>query len=402
MRADQVRRTVLAAQGLARPRPTGRVDRRHLRRVVATLGLVQIDSVNVLERAHHVPFFSRLGPHDRSLLPRLAYDDHELFEYWGHEASLIDVELEPALRWRKAQTHRWKSLRRLAEQRPDLVDALEAEVHEHGPVSAGELGDGEAKRGPWWGWGDTKQALEYLFWTGRVAALRRDSFERTYCRPDLAIPAAILDRPTPPEDDAMRTLAEVAVRAHGVATATDVGDYWRVPARDVRPRLAELVEEGVVDEVAVEGWRTVAYRHRDAVVPRRVDACALVSPFDVAMWDRRRISRIHGFDYTIEIYVPAAQRVHGYYVLPFLLGDTFVARVDLKADRRDRRLLVQAAHVEDDLHRRGHRGGPVDVLEVADRLAGELRAVATWLELDDVVVADRGDLARAVAVALGR
>jgi uncharacterized protein len=394
--AAQARRTVLAAQGLATPRPTGRVDRRHMRSVVRRLGLVQIDSVNVLARAHHLPFFSRLGPHDATLLDRLAYRDHELFEYWGHEASLIDVELEPLLRWRMADGHRWSGPAGVGQRRPDLLEQLEALVHEHGPVSAAEvdamLGTERDRTGPWWGWGDTKKALENLFWHGRVGAVRHGGFERAYCHPAVTVPGHVRARPTPDPDDALRRLVLVAARAHGVATPKDLADYWRLPIRAVRALVPGLVADGELEPVAVEGWSEPALRHPDAALPRRVDACALVSPFDVAMWHRNRVERVHRFRYAIEIYVPEAKRVHGYYVLPFLLGDTYVGRVDLKADRAGRRLLVQSAWAEPDLADRG-----TDDAEVAERLHGELRLLADWLDLDDVVVVDRGDLAPALA-----
>lgn len=394
--ADQARRTALAAQGLADPRPRGRIDRRHLRRVVHRLGLVQLDSVNVLVRAHHLPFFSRLGPHDPDALHRLAHEHHEVFEYWGHEASLIDVELEPLLRWRMADGHRWKGPASVGRRRPDLVAEIERLVLAAGPLSAAEidahLGTAAARTGPWWGWGDTKQALEHLFWHGRVGAVRRGGFERAYCDPARTVPAEIRARTTPDRETALRGLLAVAARGHGVGTARDLADYWRLPVREARTLLAAMAADGELEAVTVEGWPEVAYRHPRAVLPRRVDACTLVSPFDTAMWERSRVERLHRFRYAIEIYVPRSKRVHGYYVLPFLLGDTYVARVDLKADRRGRRLLVQAAHAEPDLAARG-----TDRDEVAERLTGELRALAQWLDLDDVVVVDRGDLAPALA-----
>jgi uncharacterized protein len=397
--AAQARRTVLGALGLAAPRPAGRIDRRHLRAVVRRLGLVQMDSVNVLVRAHHLPFFSRLGPHDRSLLDRLAYEHHEVFEYWGHEASLIDVELEPLLRWRMADGHRWRSPAAVGRRRPDLVAEIERLVLEAGPLTAAQvdvhLGTADERTGPWWGWGDTKKALEHLFWHGRVGAIRRAGFERAYCDPARTVPAEIRARPTPDREAALRGLLLVAARAQGLGTARDLADHWRLPIREARRVLAAMVADGQLEQVAVEGWPEPALRHPDTPVPRRIDACTLVSPFDTAMWERSRVERLHGFRYVIEIYVPAAKRVHGYYVLPFLLGDTYVARVDLKADRAGRRLLVQAAHAEDDLGRRG-----TDVDEVAVRLAGELRSMATWLDLDDVEVVGRGDLAPALAGAL--
>ena len=357
---------------------------------------MQIDSVNVLVRAHHMPFFSRLGPHDAGLLHRLAYEDHALFEYWGHEASLVDVDLEPLLRWRMAEGHRWSGPATVGARQPDLIDRLEALVCEVGPVSAAEvdelLGTRRDRTGPWWGWSDTKKALEHLFWHGRVGAVRRGSFERAYCDPAVTVPAPVRSRPTPTREEALRGLLLIAARAHGVATPKDLADYWRLPIQEVRALVPGMVADGQLEAVAVEGWRETALRHPDATLPRRVDACALVSPFDVAMWHRERIERLHGFRYAIEIYVPAAKRVHGYYVLPFLLGDTYVGRVDLKADREGRRLLVQAAWAEPDLAGRG-----TDQLEVAERLRGELRLLATWLDLDDVVVTDRGDLAPVLA-----
>ncbi len=401
MTAAQVRRTVLAAQGLAAPRPSGRVDVRHVRRVAAERAVVQLDSVNVLVRAHHVPFFSRLGPHDLGLLDRVAYEERAVFEYWGHEASLLDVELEPMLRWRKARTHRWHAPNAVASRRPDLVDALERAVHDQGPLSGSEaaeaIGASRDRQGAWWGWDDVKKALEYLFWTGRVGGLRRAGFERAYCHPARAVPAEVLARPTPPEDEARAELLVVAARLHGVATAADLADVWRFTTTEARALLPDLVGDGRLEQVDVVGWDEPAYRHPDATVPRTVDACCLVSPFDQAMWHRDRVERVHGFRYRIEIYVPEAQRVHGYYVLPFLLGDTFVARVDLKADRASRRLLVRAAFVEPDVEARGSDPG-----EVAERLAGELGLLAAWLDLDDVVVEPRGDLAGELAGALRR
>ena len=388
----QARRIALRANGLATPRPTARIDRRHLRAVVARLGLVQIDSVNVLARTQYLPFFSRLGPYDPTLLDRLAYRDHELFEYWGHVASLVDVRHHRLLRWRMAEDHAWRSPNSVASKRPELVAALEAEVLAHGPLSAGELDDAESRKGPWWGWGDTKRALEYLFWTGRIGALRRGNFERVYCRPEDGVPPEVLDAPAPDELTAKRELLLLAARAHGVGTARDLADYWRQPILESRQLLRDLVSEGLLATVAVEGWNEPAYLDPDATLPRRVDACALVSPFDQAMWERSRVERLHDFRYTIEIYVPKPKRVYGYYVLPFLLGDTYVARVDLKADRAGRRLLVQSAHAEPDLARRG-----TDDVEVATRLTGELRQMATWLGLDDVHLTGRGDLAAALA-----
>jgi len=386
---DQARRINLAAQGFAQPRPTGRVDRRHLRSVFDRLGLVQIDSVNVLVRSHYLPLFSRLGPYDRSLLDRLAYEDHEVFEYWGHAASLIQAELQPLLRWRMAGEHVWPGMREWAESQDALITTLHTAVLADGPVSAADLDGAGTKKGPWWGWGDTKRSLEHLFYTGKVGAIRRSTFERVYCDPALVLPPSVIARPTPDARDAMVALLERAARAHGIGTAKDLADYFLLPVKLARQLLDEMAEDGVVTPVTVDGWKQPAYLHRDAKLPRRVDACALVSPFDSVMWERDRVERLFDFRYRIEIYVPKPKRVYGYYVLPFLLGDRYVARVDLKADRARSQLLVQSAFKEDG----------VDDLEVAERLRDELRTMATWLALDDVVVADRGDLAPALRAA---
>ncbi|MFO7592357.1 MAG: crosslink repair DNA glycosylase YcaQ family protein [Acidimicrobiia bacterium] len=386
--AAQARRITLAAQGFATPRPSGRITRRHLRAVFERLGLIQIDSVNVLVRSHYLPLFSRLGPYDRALLDRFAYVDHEAFEYWGHEASLIQADLHPLLRWRMAGDHRWSGMRDHAADKADAhFDALHSAVVERGTASAGDLEKGATKKGPWWGWGDTKRSLEHLFFVGRVGAVRRpNTFERAYCDPADVIPAAVLERATPDRHDAMVALLERSARGHGVGTAKDLGDYFRLPIKEVRLLLEEMADDGVVERVTVEGWKDPAYLHPDARLPRWIRASALVSPFDSVMWERDRVERIFGFTYRIEIYVPKPKRVFGYYVLPFLLGDRFVARVDLKADRAGSRLLVQSAWAE----------AGVDHDEVSDHLADELRTMASWLGLDDVAIQPRGDLAPAL------
>ena len=379
----QARRITLGAQGFGERRPSGRIDRRHLRRVFDRLGLIQIDSVNVLVRSHYLPLFSRLGPYDRSLLDRFAYDDHEVFEYWGHDASLIRADLEPLFRWRMQGDHQWSGMRRLDAEHGALIEALYAEVIARGPSSAGDLDASDRKKGPWWGWGDTKRALEHLFHEGRVGAIRRNTFERAYCDPELTVPLRVRQRPTPPSRDAMVELLVHAARSHGVGTAKDLADYFRLPITVVRPLLEEMADDGIVDRVTVESWTQPTYSHPAVKLPRRIDACALVSPFDSIMWERDRIERLFGFRYRIEIYVPKPKRVFGYYVLPFLFGDRYVARVDLKSDRAGSRLLVQSAFAED----------AIDQFAVAEHLRDELRTMAGWLGLDDVVVMDRGDLA---------
>jgi uncharacterized protein len=390
--AAEARRVALAAQGFA-DAPLGRaVDTRALRgRVVDRVGLIQIDSVNVLQRAHYLPAFSRLGPYDADLLDRLAhYAPRRLFEYWGHEASLIPVELQPHLRWRMQRAHddAWGGMRAIARDRPELVAAVLDDLGARGPLTASQLAHLDAPRapkGPWWDWSDVKRALEFLFWSGAITSARRRRFERLYDVPERVIPAAVLATPTPPVEEAQRALLRVAARSLGVATATDLRDYFRLPAAEAKLRIPELVEAGELLPVRVEGWTPEAYLAPGARVPRRVDARALVGPFDSLIWERPRVERLFGMRYRIEIYVPKPQRVHGYYVLPLLLGDQLVARVDLKADRAAGALLVQAAHAEP--------GAPP---ETAEALMEQLRSMAGWLGLDDVVVVGAGDLAPAL------
>jgi uncharacterized protein YcaQ len=397
--AAEARRVALAAQGFAEPRTLDRpVDARALRsRVVDRVGLIQIDSVNVLQRAHYLPAFSRLGAYDIDVLDRLAhYAPRRLFEYWGHEASLIPVELQPHLRWRMRRAHddAWGGMRRIAQDRPELVAAVLEDLRARGPLTAAQLAhldEPRGKKGPWWDWSDVKRALEFLFWSGEITSARRRRFERLYDIPERVLPKAIIDAPTPSDDEAQRELLRVAARSLGIATEPDLRDYFRLPAPDTKLRVPELVEAGELLPVQVEGWgRAPAYLAPGARVPRRVDARALVGPFDSLIWERPRVERVFGFRYRIEIYVPKEQRVHGYYVLPLLLGDRLVARVDLKSDRAGGALLVQAAHAEP--------GAPPETAEV---LAGELRAMASWLRLDDVTVVGAGDLAPALAGVLG-
>lgn len=388
--AAQARRIALGAQGFADARPRGRVDRRHLRKVLDRIGLIQIDSVNVLARSQELVLFARLGPHPRTLIPD-ATAAGELFEYWVHEASHVPTAHYHLYRWSMAHLRRWSSIRdrTTADDRARL-DAIEAHVAEHGPVVASDLSTRTGPKGPWWDWDDNKVTLEQLFDLGRLAATRRDrDFARIYDLPERVIPADALARPPAGEVDARKQLLVNAAGYHGLGTAADLADYHRQKVTVCRPLLAELVEEGRLQQVRVEGWKDVAYKHPDARLPRRVDACALLSPFDPVVWHRGRAERLFGFHYRIEIYVPKDKRRYGYYVLPFLLGDTLVGRVDLKADRHNSTLLVQAAWAEPG----------VDHTHVAHHLAKELRTMATWLNLDKVLVRERGDLSRALTQA---
>jgi uncharacterized protein len=395
--AAQARRIALAAQGFGRrdpaaPPPTAR----RMLASAAALGVVQIDSVNVLVRAHYLPLFSRLGPYDRDRLDRASWRaPRRLFEYWGHEASLLPVESHPLLRWRMARAadEAWGGMRRVAADQPELVARVLDDVRERGPISAGRLAADEARpkrTGPWWDWSDVKRAIEYLFWSGQVTSARRRGFERWYDLPERVLPRAIVQAPTPSEADAQRELVRIAARAYGVATERDLRDYFRLPLAAARVRVAELVEAGELEAVTVQGWRPSAYRWPTARLPRRVAGRALIGPFDPLIWERDRVARLFDFHYRLEIYVPAPQRVHGYYVLPFLLDERLVARVDLKADRPAGALLVQAAWAE-----------PHAPAHTAQELAGELRTMAGWLGLRDVTVRDRGDLAPALRRQLG-
>ena len=347
--ADEARRIALAAQGFASPRTSARPDRRHLRRVIAQIGLLQIDSVNVLVRSHYMPLFSRLGSYAPEMLDSSwlgAPADRELFEYWGHMASLMPFELHPLLRWRMAEaaeSHKDSDTRvaTLERRRPGFMRAALDEIAERGPLSAREISGAGASKGGWWGWSDGKRALEALFAAGQVAAAGRRGFERLYDLPDRVIPARVLAMPTPAIEDAQRALLRIAARALGVGTEKDLCDYFRIRIGAGRHRIRELVETGELMPVSVEGWPAPAYLERDAKSPRKLDAHALLSPFDSLVWERARTERIFGFRYRIEIYTPSAKRKYGYYVLPFLLGDRLVARVDLKSDRATRTLLVQ-------------------------------------------------------------
>jgi len=387
--ASQARRIALGAQGFADRRPTGRVDRRHLRRVLDRIGLIQIDSVNVLVRSQELPLFARLGPHPRTLIGD-ATADGELFEYWVHEACHVPIEQYPLQRWAMERHPRWKGFRKFAAERADFVDAVRRRVRDDGPIVASDLRARDRPKEAWWDWDDGKLALEYLFRNGEVAATRRPKdFARLYDLAERVIPADHLDAPVPGEHDAKKQMLELAARYHGVGTAADLADYHRLA--HTRPLFAELVEEGRLLEVDVEGWNRPAYLHPDATIPRRITARALLSPFDPVVWYRDRALRLFGFHYRIEIYVPQAKRQHGYYVLPFLLGDQLVGRVDLKADRTGGALLVQSAWAEP--------GAPES--DIADELAAELALMAGWLGLDRVEVGRRGDLSetlrRAVA-----
>ncbi len=393
---SEARRTALAAQGVDRSRPRGRVDARHVRRTIRQLGLLQIDYVNVLTPAQYQVLFSRLGPYEKSRLDDVVYRRREFTEQWAHEASILPVGSWPLLRHRM-KTHRVRpwGFETFMERHSDYVKLVLEQVRARGPLSADDLPepDGAPRRmTDRWGWGLAvkRQVLEAHFGFGRLAvADRRPNFARLYDLSERVLPREQHRREVGREE-AQRELLRLAARAHGIATAGDLADYYRMPVREARPRIAELVEADELREVRIEGWREPAYIHPEARVPRRIDVATLRSPFDPVVWTRARVARLFDFEYRIEIFVPRAKRRWGYYVLPFLLGDRIVARVDLKADRPRRRLLVPAAYLE----RNAEPG------TVANALATELWTMAAWLGLGSVAVGRRGGFARTLAAAV--
>jgi uncharacterized protein YcaQ len=339
----------------------------------------------VLVRSQELPLFSRLGPHPRDLLPAMA-DDGELFEYWGHEASFIPVERYPLFRYKMdAARHSttWAGILRLQREKPEYVATVLEDLAIRGPLTAGELDATERRKGPWWDWSEAKLVLEYLFMTGQVSVRRRSNFEREYDLAENVIRPDAYERDGLGETEARRELLALAARSLGVATFRDLADYYRLKMPASKAALASLVAEQRLIPVEVEGWKDVAYLDPQARMPRRVSARALLSPFDSLVWERARVERLFGFHYRIEIYTPPPKRTYGYYVLPFLLGEHLVGRVDLKADRKTSTLLVPGAFSE--------LGAPTD--EVATELAAELIAMAEWLGLARIDVGTRGDLA---------
>jgi uncharacterized protein YcaQ len=393
---NEARRIALTSQGFDRPRPSGKVNASHIRGVIRRLGLVQIDYVNVLTPAHYQVLFSRLGSYKKSLFDDLVYRRREFTEQWAHERSILPVESWPLLRHRM-ETHRvrpWGFEKFLEQQSSYAARALE-EIRARGPLSAEDLPepDGAPRRmSDKWGWGMNfkNQTLEAHFGFGRLAVVERlPNFARVYDLAERVIPAEHHGRKVEREEG-QRELLRLAARSHGIGTAGDLADYYRMPIGDARRRIAELVEAGELREARVEGWREPAYLHPEARAARRVEASALLSPFDPVVWHRPRTARLFGFDYRIEIFTPQEKRRWGYYVLPFLLGDRLVARVDLKADRAERRLLTLAAYIEPG----------ADPGAVAEALAAELWTMAAWLGLDSVFVERRNGFARTLAASV--
>ncbi|TFD88052.1 winged helix-turn-helix domain-containing protein [Cryobacterium lactosi] len=390
------RRIALAAQGFGRPAaPAPGI--RQLGALVDRLGLLQIDSVNVFERSHYMPAFSRLGPYDKAQLDRLSGGAKpRLTEYWVHEASLIPVDDWPLFRWRM-QAYRDKAAADDAHWSQDnapMLAWLLGELAANGPMRASAIEhDANTKRGPWWGWSDVKIGLETLFRWGDVVSGGRERFERVYALPEQVFSTELLDRQVSAAD-AHRTLISQAARAHGIGTVKDLADYFRLRTEPARAAITDLVDAGELIPVEVPGWGRggaagAAWLHRDARLPRRMDAAAVLSPFDPVVWERARALRLFDFHYRIEIYTPQEKRQFGYYVLPVLLGDTIVGRVDLKNDRQAGVLRVQASWAE-----------PTAPADTAARLAGVLRSTAAWQGLSDIEVVPRGTLAAGLAAEL--
>jgi uncharacterized protein YcaQ len=387
----QARRVALAAQGFGPIRPVRPVTMRDVQATISRLGQFQIDSINVVTRAHFLPLFSRLGGYDPGLLTRAAHRaPRRLFEYWGHAASLIDVNLQPLLRFRMAAGFRdvWGGVERVARENPELVDFVRAEVRARGPISARELEIEEVRdRSNWgWNWSGVKTVLEWLFYCGDVTSARRNSqFERVYDLPERVLPEAVLAQPTPTPTESVIGLVRRAASALGVASEYSLRDYFRTRPAMTRDAIAHLVAAGELLPVIVQGWEGKPhYLWHQARHPRRIQARALLSPFDSMIFERARLERLFDFSYRIEIYVPQHRRIHGYYVYPFLLGERFVARVDLKADRSRGVLRVNSAWLEPE-HDPGY---------VAAELNEELRLLAEWQGLSAIEVLPRGDLAR--------
>ncbi len=386
----QARCHALAAQGFGVRRPVGRIDVRHFRRLFDTVGLLQLDSVNVLTRAHYLPAFSRLGPYDRAAFDRYTVGSGEVFEYWAHVASLLPIDTFPLYRHFMQEQPEWRAIRRLEVEHPGYVESVYHEVAEHGPLTVSDLANPGTRTGSWWGYGHGKLALEWLVISGRLAAWRDRNFTRVHDLPERVYPAAASRPWCRGAEDVYRDLLLRAARHHGIGTAIDLCDYYRIRVPEARPILAELVAEGELQQVEVEGWRGPVYLHPESAPLRRPGGTALLSPFDPLVWHRGRTERLFGFFYRIEIYTPKEKRVYGYYTLPFLLDGDLVARVDLKADRQGSRLLVQGAHAEDG----------VDLRHVAGRLGSELEEMARWLDLGEISVVSNGNLAGPLGAAL--
>lgn len=374
----QARRMALAAQGFSgRPAPA-LIRAAHLNRVIERLGVLQIDSVNAVVRSHYLPLFSRLGTYSPLLLEQAAWSQgrrRSLFEYWGHEASLLPMALYPLMRWRMQRAQQgqgiYQQMARFGREQRATIQRVLKIVEQQGALGAGSLSTREERAGPWWDWSDEKHALEWLFAAGLVTVAGRRGFERLYDLPERVIPDEVLQASVS-EADAQRGLLLHSTTALGIGTEKDLRDYFRLDPADSRSRLAELVEDGQLLSCQVQGWKQPAYCLPEPKVPRKVSASALLSPFDSLIWERSRTERLFDFRYRLEIYTPQDKRVYGYYVLPFLHHERIAARVDLRAERANGRLAVHAVHEEE----------PGLDEEGMQALALNLRQMADWLGLE--------------------
>jgi uncharacterized protein YcaQ len=400
--SDEARWLAIDAQGLARPRPKGPAGKRHVRSAIEAIGQIQLDAINVVERTQFLVLFSRIGPYDVGRLHDLTGPDGELFEYWGHAASLLPMNRQPLFRWRMEQHGGFHgdsptyAARREAfrAEHGDYIDAVFREVRERGPLTAGQLEDPRRRNGEWWNRRSFgRVTLEYLFAKGDLAAWRTPSFERVYDIPERVIPGAVRALPTPATDEAQRRLLALAAGSLGVATVRDLAGYYVIKPSIAKLRVEELVDAGELVPVAVDGWIELAYALPTArpKPPARTTA-TLLSPFDSLIWDRSRTRRVFGFDYRIEVYVPEPKRTYGYFVLPLLVGDRLVGRFDLKTDRRDSALRVRGAYAES--------GADLDAVARAAVL--ELDTLRTWLQLEQIDVARRGNLAASLRRAMSQ
>ncbi len=389
MSADVARRVALGAQGFADTTPSGAVTKRHMQRVMGRLKVLQLDSIPVVIRTQYMPFHSRLGPYDPSLLDRVAYHDDAWFEAWSHEASLLPVESDPMFRWtrdRAREGKTWKNLREVAVREPNYVQSVLDEVRERGAVTGGELSDPRPLPGDgsgWWHRSLGVMALDWLFRVGDLGVRRQGNFEKVFSPLESIIPADVRALPTPEVGDAQRELALQSVQAVGVGTANDIADHFRLPVREIRQSLDELVEDGRVVPATVKGWDKPAFADPEAKTPRAITGATILSPFDPVVWFRERAERIWNFHYRIEIYVPAAKRQYGYYVLPVMVDGQIVARLDVKTDRDAGVLRIQSAHAE---------AGSANI-ETAARVAEAIEDLARLVGVEQVEVVDRGDLA---------
>jgi uncharacterized protein YcaQ len=381
----EARRIALAAQGFGQPRPKSPIGTPELNSVVDRLAVVQLDSVNVAVRTHYMPFFSRLGPYDQPFVEQMAFGECKQIEYWAHMASLVPTATQPLLRWRMDAATPRRQTQRLMDEDPGYLERVVEEIDEKGPISVGDLDEPGERQGPWWGCNKGKVALEWHFLTGTLTTAYRKNFTRYYDLAERVLPSEVLNAPTPSAEESHRQLLAISAQRLGIATARDLGDYFRIRMPQARPRIAELVEAGVVETVQVDGWDDIAYLWPGAEMPTEIEFRALLSPFDSLIWDRDRVERVFDFLYRIEIYVPERQRKYGYYVMPFLLDEDLVARVDLKSDRQAGVLRVKGAFLEP-------ANPPHDRNRVAAELASELSLMAEWLGLKRVVVGRRGDL----------